>query len=87
MNEHMNAILLVEADGIYRAKLGSGEPGGSRQGLEAHAGFPRKTSLGSNPMVPQPWLCSSFTWQLLVSFGGTLLMLTYPQYSASGVWK
>lgn len=24
MNEHMNEILLVEADGIYRAKQGSG---------------------------------------------------------------
>lgn len=42
MNEHMNEILLVEADGIYRAKQGSGE----QVSLEA-AGRASKAMLGS----------------------------------------
>lgn len=53
MNEHMNAILLVEADGIYRAKQGSGE----QVSLEA-AGRASQAMLGfiwvsHEDMLPQ----------------------------------
>lgn len=37
------------------------------------------------PLVPQPSPCSAVTWQMLVPFWGTLLILTCPQCTTSEV--